>query len=200
MLHYDSVPSSVAELLKALAGHAGLDGFALGGGTNLALRLGHRVSVDLDWFTLNEFKVGNLRSVLGGLGTEVAKAAGALTLDVEGTKMDLLRHAYPLVAPLEEIDCVAMLSLEDVAAMKLNAVANRGSKKDFYDLHELLNHRPLEAWVECFVTKYQASDPFTVIRSLTWFEDADSEPDPISLRKLSWSEVRSRITTAVREL
>ena len=201
MLHLDAVPKPVAVLLRRLRGHSALTGFALGGGTALALRAGHRLSVDLDYFTEDEFSTGALFEALGLEGaTAVAVSRNSLTLDAGGVKVDLLRHAYPQLAPVEKIDGMALVSLPDLAAMKLNAITNRGSKKDFYDVAELLASYPLTKLLDFFSRKYAATDAFAVIRSLAWFEDADAEPDPVSLTGHTWEEIKGRIVKSISEL
>lgn len=98
------------------------------------------------------------------------------------------------------LDGVTLVSLPDLAAMKLNAIANRGSKKDFFDLTEFLDQLPLQRMIGFFERKYPATDPFTVIRSLAWFEDAEMEPDPVSLRGVTWDRVKARVSEAVAGL
>jgi hypothetical protein len=91
-------------------------------------------------------------------------------------------------------------SLLVLAAMKLKALANRGSKKDFYDMVELLDHLSLPQMISYFAEKYPDTDPFTVIRSLAWFEDAEAEPDPISLKGVTWAAVKAKVSMAVAGL
>lgn len=201
MLHFDAIPDSVRNLLMLLAPLPALEDFSLGGGTSLALRYGHRLSVDLDFFTTAEFDTDQLIDRLGMTDvTLVNRAPNSLTLDVQGTKLDFLRHAYPLLAPPEEIEGVRLLSLPDVAAMKLNATANRGAKKDFFDLCELQQHHSLPDMLEWFEMKYRSADRFTVIRSLGWFEDAELEPDPVSLTGSDWQLVKSDLRRMVSNL
>lgn len=201
MLHFHAVPAAVRNLLKFLAPLPVLGDFALGGGTSLALRFGHRLSVDLDFFTTREFDTGQLAENLGmDDASQVNRATNSLTLDARGTKLDFLRHGYPLLAPPEEIEGIRLLSLPDVAAMKLNAIANRGAKKDFFDLCELQLHHPLPTMLEWFERKYRSADRFTVIRSLGWFEDAELEPDPVSLNGNDWGGVQTRLLAMVSNL
>lgn len=105
-----------------------------------------------------------------------------------------------MLESIVRIDEVSLISLPDTAAMKLNAFANRGSKKDFYDMVELLNHLTLPQMIGYFAEKYPATDPFTVIRSLAWFEDAETEPDPISLNGTTWAAVKAKVSVAVAGL
>jgi predicted nucleotidyltransferase component of viral defense system len=201
MLHFDAVPSPVRSLLSLLPRRPALAGFALGGGTSLALRCGHRVSVDLDFFTARAFDPEQLALQLDlADAVQVNRAVNTLTLDAGGVKLDFLRHAYPLLAPPEIIEGIPLMALADVVAMKLNALANRGAKKDFYDLCELQNQFPLGAMIRWFEQKYRAADRFTVIRSLVWFEDAESDPDPVSLTGMTWLDVKSAIRASVAAL
>jgi predicted nucleotidyltransferase component of viral defense system len=201
MLRFDAIPESVKILLFRLAPHPALHDFSLGGGTSLALRFGHRLSVDLDFFTTYEFSSEELISSLDiGAATIIGRAANSLSIDADGVKLDFLRHAYPLQAPVERIDGITLVSLPDLAAMKLNAIANRGSKKDFYDLAELLRHYTIRQMIEFFSEKYPSTDPFTVIRSLAWFEDAEQEPDPLPRNAITWDEVKTLARTAVATL
>ena len=201
MLRFDAIPPAVSALLLRIAPHEALQNFALGGGTSLALRFGHRWSVDLDFFTVTGFHPEKLFEELAlDPATITARAAHSLTIDVGGVKLDLLRHAYPLLEPVENIGGIVLLSQPDLAAMKLNAIANRGSKKDFYDLAELLDHFTLQEMIGFFTGKYPSSDPFTVIRSLAWFEDAEAEPDPVALDGRTWAMVKGRTRAAVAEL
>jgi len=201
MLLFNAVPEPVKRLLLRLERHPSLHGFALGGGTSLALRFGHRLSVDLDFFTTEPFSPQDL---FDGLFLEAARiiniAPNTLTMDADGVKLDLLRHAYPVLEPPDLIGKVSLISLPDVAAMKLNAIANRGSKKDFYDFVALLDHFSIHDMIGFFTRKYPASDPFTVIRSLAWFGDAEIEPDPVPLGGITWAEVKVISTAAVAKL
>lgn len=201
MLHFNAVPSPVRNLLSTLPHLPALDGFSLGGGTSLALRFGHRLSVDLDFFTTQAFDPEWLAMSLNCAdAVQVNRAVNTLTLDAGGVKLDFLRHAYPLLGPPEMIDGIPLLSLADVVAMKLNALANRGAKKDFHDLFELQQHVPLPKMIEWFEQKYRSADRFTVIRSLVWFEDAELDPDPVSLTATTWQDVKNAIRNAVAKL
>lgn len=200
MLQFNSVPADVRELLTSES--LCPEHFALGGGTSLALRFGHRMSVDLDFFTTEEFSP---EEILSGLPraltpTVLGKATGSLTLESSGVKVEFLRHAYPLLEGPECIESIYLLSLADVTAMKLNAIANRGSKKDFYDLFRILDEMRLPDALNLFEQKYQNTDRFVAIRSLGWFEEAEGEPDPIAPTGPSWSEVKARISGAVADL
>jgi hypothetical protein len=178
-----------------------MDGFWLAGGTSLALRFGHRVSVDLDFFTDREFDAEELAAGLSVLeGTMVNRAPNSLTLDVEGVKVDALRHAYSALEPVEQIDGVRLAGVRDVAAMKLNAIVGLGAKKDFHDVARLLEECPLEELLGFHAQKYPETDRFVVTKSLAWFDDAEVEPDVESRDGRTWGEVKREIVEALGQL
>ena len=106
-------------------------------------------------------------------------------------KTDFIRHNYPRLKPFVTVGGMRLFSLEDIAAMKLNAVANRGAKKDFYDIHALLSLFSLPELLGFFEEKYQRMNSFTVTKSLAYFDDADLEPDPMSLMDITWEEIKA---------
>jgi len=201
MLQYHAVPVAVRQVMETLIPPLMATGFSLAGGTSLALRFGHRVSVDLDFFTMEEFDAESLVRQLDVNPENVMdRAAGTLQLLLQGVKIDFLRHAYPLLEKPVMLDGIRMLSLPDVAAMKLNAITNRGSKKDFFDLEMLLENQALPELLDLYCRKYSVRNRFMVIRSIAWFDDAENEPDPESLANLSWPAIKARISAAVASL
>lgn len=201
MLCRHAIPNPVNEWLDRLSKIPALAPFALGGGTSLALRFAHRRSVDLDFFTLQEFSPETLARDLGLAEARIVnQAANSLVLDVSSVKVDFLRHHYELLAPVEVCEGFRLLSVPDVVAMKLNAIVNRGSKKDFFDVAELLEHFGIKQLLDWFERKYPKSDRFIAIRSLAWFGDAESDPDPVSLKNLGWAEVKRRIARSIANI
>lgn len=201
MLHTTTVPLKLLEVLKDLRDKTSAAGFALAGGTSLALRLGHRRSVDLDYFTTDHFESSALAVELGfGLDSITGQAAGTLQLRINQVKIEFLKHAYPKVAEDDLIQGIRMWSMEDVAAMKLNAISNRGSKKDFFDVVALLGVFSLPSMIAFYQAKYRPASLMMVIRSLAWFDDADAEPDPVSLNSDTWLAVKEKISSAIRAL
>lgn len=180
-----------------------LASFALAEGTSLALRFGHRLSVDLELFTDQSFDEQTLfDDLLISFPTilKVDEAKNTLSLFIEGVKVDLLAHCCPLLSPFQEEFGIRFWSVEDVIAMKLGAVSGRGAKKDFWDLAELINHFSLNEMLRFFTNKYVNSDPGYVIRSLTYFHDAELQIDPIVLNATTWPQVKKRVLRAVKDL
>jgi hypothetical protein len=204
MFHQDAVPQALHSLLGKVLSIEGLENFFLGGGTSLAYRLGYRSSIDIDLFCDSVFDtqacLDALESVFPGFAL-LNRTKGSLCVAIDGIKADFLLHQYPILAKAEEPYGIRMLSLEDVAAMKVNAVTNRGSKKDFSDLLALSEKGfPLGRCVDLFCQKYGSAGKFLAIRSLSYFDDAAEEPDPTYLRGWTWPEVKRRMTGLAKEL
>lgn len=203
MLHPATVDPSTLDILRSLLRLPALSSFALAGGTNLALRFGHRLSIDLDLFTDRSFSTEEIKVDIIELFSRTVvtdEAKNSVSLLVNDIKVDLLAHRYALLKPFDELETFRFWSIEDAVAMKLGAVSGRGAKKDFWDIAELLNHFTLPQMLHLFTQKYTNSDPGYVIRSLTYFDDADGQADPISLNSMTWPMVKQRISKAVQEL
>ncbi|HRQ91150.1 MAG TPA: nucleotidyl transferase AbiEii/AbiGii toxin family protein, partial [Bacteroidia bacterium] len=107
-------------------------------------------------------------------------------------------HRYPAIAPAQTIEGVRMLSEPDVAAMKLNAIRNRGAKKDYWDLAELLSDYGIDELVGYYALKYSQENLWSLTRSILYFDDAEEEPDPRDLKGRTWDEVKALIRSRVR--
>jgi hypothetical protein len=173
----------------------------LAGGVALAARLGHRQSRDLDWF-VPDMDPSSLVDIAASAGARiVSRAVGTLYLEVEGVPVSVIRYGYPLLQPVEEIDDLGIraASLQDLACMKLSAIAGRGKARDFWDLHEMMVHsrESLDRLLESYERKYRQEDVGHVVRSLVYFADADAEPLPEGLTPEHWSEIKSDLRTRV---
>ncbi len=172
-------------------------GFYLGGGTAIALQLGHRMSVDFDWFTRRRMgDAHRLASAMAGTGMKfkvMETAPGTLHGRLGETRLSFLEYRYPLLRPLQlwrEMG-VNLASLEDLAAMKLSAAAQRGAKRDFIDLHALAGEfGGLSRLLGFYRNKYRTSDIQSVLYGLVYFNDAESEPSPIRLNPISWGKIK----------
>lgn len=201
-LHYDTIASPMRELLLALMATPELASFRLVGGTALALHLGHRKSVDIDLFSCDHFSAEGVGESLAGSFalSQVTTRENTLLGHIDGIKVDLIAHRYPWISPPVEHDGVRLASLEDIAAMKLNAIANRGSKKDFWDVAALLGRFSCDELQTIYQRRYPHMDLWQATRSLLYFDDAEGEPDPISLTGTTWADVKSSITARCREI
>ncbi len=200
MLQSQTVDATTMELLKQLMQLPDLEDFNLVGGTNLALRFGHRLSIDIDLFSNVPFVPLELfQSIKNAFPQAELKSStrSMLFLYINEVKVDCVLAPFPYLRPIEVIEDIRMVSVPDIIAMKLGAASSRGVKKDFWDIAELLDHYKIEEMLVFFAEKYKASDPFFVLRSLTYFEDAETQIDPDPLKKITWEQVKSKIEKAV---
>lgn len=113
----------------------------------------------------------------------------------------MIKHSYPLLEDLSLIDGIRVASLKDLAAFKLNAVAGRGSKKDFWDVATLLDHYSMKQMLDYFSQKYPVADLWHLIKSLTYFDDAEAEQiEILDLKGKSWELIKNHILTAVKKI
>ncbi len=122
---------------------------------------------------------------------EVAK--NTVRGEIGGIKVDVMSHRYPVIGDLSTLDGIRLASLKDIAAMKLNAIGNRGCKKDFWDYAELLGSFSRDEMLGFFAEKYTDGNVWYVEKSLSYFADAEEEPDPCGLKGRSWSEVKKTV-------
>lgn len=184
-------------LLELLSRIAEVRTFYLAGGTTLALYLGHRRSKDFDFFRSKEFNPQDLLSMLRETAEPevLLEAAGTLTVALRGVPTSFFRYDYPLLRPLHESPWgLGLADPEDIAAMKVAALAGRGSRKDFVDLYfHARQIAPLEQTFERFREKYRGVtvDPYHLLRSLTFFDDAEAEAMPELLVEVTWDEIKA---------
>jgi len=212
-LHFETLPRETKRALDFLSKEKWLknSGWYLAGGTALALQAGHRVSVDLDFFTkLVEFESGEfLKNFINNKNWQI-------TINRKNTiygklfKAKISFIAYPFFVPKEKMlqyGAVKILKPVDIAVMKIIAISQRGRKRDFFDLYWCAkNIEPLIKTVRRLKKQYPsvAHDYHHILKSLVYFEDAESDPAPIINFKASWEEVkkffRKEIRTIVKEV
>jgi len=178
-----------------------LKDFALVGGTNLALRFGHRESVDIDLFNNKEYdKEAVKREIINHFPqTQILKESKfSISGNINNIKIDIILHEYPYLKPIEVYENINFLSVEDLVAMKLNAIAQRGAKKDFWDMALLLDLYSIKEMLQLYSTKYANHDIGFVVLSLTYFENAETSEDPVSFNNYTWSDVKTKIKTAIK--
>jgi Nucleotidyl transferase AbiEii toxin, Type IV TA system len=194
-VHDDALPPEQRAALSALKPAADR-GFYLAGGTGLCLRLGHRRSFDLDLFRDADFDPDDLLRELQAERLPLSNARtkpATLWIDVEGVRVSFMRFPYPCILPAERGIVVPVASLEDIAAMKIEAIASRGARKDFYDLYFICQHlHGLDAALAAFEARFASAHPDIIhrLKALTYFEDAEREPEPALILPLEWRQVR----------
>jgi hypothetical protein len=180
-----------------------LSDFILAGGTNLALQIGHRESIDLDLFTFEPFDTDKLikyKKKQYDFHVEIKKERNTIKGTIADVKIDMIAHIYPLLnEPIIE-DSIRMYSLPDIVAMKLVAISDNGTRlKDFVDIAYLSTKMSLSMMMECYASKYPTS-PIHAIKGLSYFEDIIFSV-PIHLcdgKHFEWKKIEKRIREMIK--
>ncbi|MCH8318385.1 MAG: nucleotidyl transferase AbiEii/AbiGii toxin family protein [Bacteroidetes bacterium] len=201
MLHYETVVPGTLGLLKKLAALKELSEFDLVGGTALALLIGKRFSDDLDFFINKDFDESNLLSKLNEkFHVKVnGLSKNSLNLIINDVKVDILSHQYPKINRSKTLEGIKFSSLEDISAMKVNAITIRGSKKDFFDVYFLLNRFSLINILTNYQKKYPDVSLTMVYKSLIYFDDAENDLNPKVIEPIKWINVKKRIEIEVKK-
>ena len=177
----------------------------LAGGTALALQIGHRMSVDLDFFTqevfdenmlgadlkrFSEFKLGQKawRTIMGHIGE---------------TAFSLFYYEYPMLDKTESFEGIHLAGKKDIAAMKMHALADRGTKRDFIDMYFLAKEYSLDKILEFYDLKYGnlKEQFYHIVRALDYFADAEHEERSLQmLINVDWEEVKKFFETEAKRL
>ncbi len=201
MLHIETLATETLTLLKRLSDLPALADLRLVGGTSLALQFGHRTSVDLDFCGPRLFGgADEARIQLAAVGVldVVADSPNVHVYTLDSVKIDIVTSPGAWLEDPVVSDGVRLASPLDIAAMKLQAIVNRGARKDFVDLAVLLERFALPAMINAYQRKYGAPSLFALHKSLVYFDDAEEEPMPIMLIGMGWREVRARVEAAAR--
>ena len=191
--------------VRKLAGAGLTAGWTLAGGTALALQLGHRISRDLDFFRPEPFDPEALLhdlAALGRVGVQ-SRAEGTLHLALDGLRVSFLLAQAPLLFPGTPYRDLVLADPRDIAVMKVIAIGGRGSRKDFVDLFFFLRGGgTLDAVFELLRRRFPRLDynEYHLLRSLVYFDDAETEPMPRLIRRASWREIKGAIVAEVRRL
>jgi predicted nucleotidyltransferase component of viral defense system len=199
MLFIETVKPHTFALLKELMLIPELKDFNLVGGTALSLRLGHRISVDLDLFSHSQFDNEKIIECLQFnfasrflLTSSLSNKLGVFSF-IDDVKIDVCRHNGELIDKIYEEDGVRMWGLKDIAASKVNAISKRATKKDFWDINELLDVFTIEEIASFYRKKYNPMLAIGVAHMITHFKDADESETPKCLNKKTWQKVQKEI-------
>lgn len=178
--------------------------FYLAGGTALAIQIGHRKSIDLDFFSRETIDVANLKKELSNVGklTIVSEDKNTLNCNLDNVKISFFRYGYDLMYPIVDFEGMKIADIRDIAAMKIDTIASRGSKKDFIDFYFLLEIYNINEIIRFFEKKFSniSYNELHILKSLTYFEDAKSDPMPIMLKHVSWETIKTRIISETKNL
>lgn len=211
-LHYETVSAMLKDILCTIMSESLFYPFRLVGGTNLSLRYGHRKSVDIDLFTDADY--GSLdfgtfenwmqerfnyydcptKTMPVGFGRSYYVGESAQNC----IKLDLM-YTDPFIEPVETVDGLRIASVRDIIAMKMDVVRRGGRKKDFWDLHMLLEEYSLPEMLDTHASRYEwPHDTEELLRQCLDFSSADKDFEPICLLGKNWDDIKLDFIDAVR--
>ncbi len=205
-VYTDILTEGQKKLLSKLQ-HIKNEGFYLAGGTGLALLLGHRTSADFDFYSQSPFDVKKVSSQIKQSVKNIQPIQiqeDTLILKCEGIITSFFVYPYPLLRPLIDLKEVFVASLEDISAMKLVVIIQRGTKRNFIDVYYLIKRLGLDYMLKLSERKYEEFNPYLALQELLYFEDAEKER--LSHRKIKikepsdWENVKDYIVAEVKRI
>ena len=195
--YWQGISAAMRQLLVHLGQQPSLRQFYLAGGTALSLQIGHRYSVDLDFFSETD-EVGDasrdqiIRSLRPFSVQVIENVGGNLLMLVNGVRTGFFSYGYPLISEFVQAENVNLASQADIGLMKCDALITRGSRKDFYDLFFIARSIPLEALLRFGQQKYALfrDFPLMVLESMTLFDNADRDVQPELFENVAWEQVK----------
>ncbi len=202
-MHPEALTPNTKRVFESLGQKALTQDVYLAGGSALALHYGHRFSVDLDWFGQRFEFTENFRDRLNEIGElkVVSQAEDTFHGQLDGVEISFFRYPYKLLNSLVAYNQrIVLASEQDIACMKLEAIASRGSKKDFIDLYFLLQNFSLDELIKLMPIKFGVEyNTNHLLKALTYFEDAESQPMPRMIKEISWAEVKKSLAAAAED-
>jgi len=179
MLRTETVERTTLELLKTLMKDEQLKQFNLVGGTALALYMGHRKSIDLDLFSHQTFDVTilekHLHHTYGFVNIHPEQQTKLVLVGkINDVKVDFVWNDSLQIHPVCSVGRIRMTSIEEIAAMKLKAILQNGTRlKDFVDVAFMSVKMPLKSMLDIFDMKYTSTSKILAVKALTYFDDID---------------------------
>lgn len=212
-LYWNTVNQELKECLEFLMQSDQFKKFRLVGGTALSLHLGHRISVDIDLFSEEPYGSLNFDAIDDFLRSNYNNVSDPVSIDIgfgrsyligkdskNLIKLDLY-YTDPFLEEFEIHDNVRMASISEIAAMKIDVIQRVGRKKDFWDIHELLERYSFEELLRFHAQKYPYNhEKSLILANMCNFERADSEPDPLCLKGKYWDLIKLDFVQAVERL
>ena len=204
---YPTTLSGPAQAALALLGKNKIlpKGTYLAGGSALALHFGHRISVDFDFFTKHSFDADKIAQQLVRAGSFKLTEKGDDTLlgVFNIVKFSLFTYDYPLISKTVSFQGIQLAGINDIAVMKLAATMDRGTKKDFVDLYFLSKHGIIiDELFKLYDKKYKAlaNNLYSLITSMSYFDDAEKTDMPQMLIETPWEEVKQFMQEETKKL
>jgi predicted nucleotidyltransferase component of viral defense system len=195
-IFWNTITEEMRSMMSVFSTSAIAQHFYLAGGTALALQLGHRRSIDLDFFSPTQ-DIPAIRSqlekALAPLHAILADSSwGNLVYLAKNVRIGFYGYGYPLVADTIQAEGISMASIQDIALMKMDALLARAARKDFYDLYFICQTHSLPTLFEMGAQKYLSVRDFEtqVTKRLVFFDSAENDPDPVLLHPVNWQDVK----------
>jgi len=183
-------------------------GFYLAGGTALALQFGHRTSQDLDFYTKKHFDPIKLTKEFEKVFKKDLKtsrtAKDTLWIKIKNTDLSFFRYPYSLIRSLVSYKTVKLASIDDIIAMKIEAIITRGKKRDFVDMYFAIKKYGIKKVLSFFKEKYpEAFNEYNCITGLTYFKDAEEREQGRKriyiYSNVDWRGIKKYITEEVKK-
>ncbi len=202
-MHPKVLSADAWKVVRSLDRKSLLDGWMLAGGTGLALQFGHRYSEDLDFFRTGAFETDRLAGTLSRIGTVdvQSRSAGTLHVSLDGMRVSYLRAQAPFLFPGTPYRGLTLADPRDIAVMKVVAIGGTGSRKDFVDLYFYLRGADgLASVLSLLKRRFTGIDynEYHLLKSLVYFDDAESEPMPRMIEDVPWKTVKEAMSAAVQ--
>ena len=199
-LHFEILPEEQLKFFKLLSEELFIKEFYLAGGTCLALYLGHRQSYDFDFFIPADFNTSQIINILTRIGRYERGNEEKNTINgmLNGVRISFFGYKYDIIDDFIHYNSIRLAGIRDIAAMKLEAIAGRGSKKDFVDMFFLLKLFSLKEIFSFHALKYGVglNNQYHHLKSLVYFNDADEEAMPLMTSPLNWDKVKAKIRSS----
>jgi len=205
-MHKECFPEQGWVILKSLKDVFTKYKAILAGGTACALHLGHRISMDLDFFTGMDFQIESVIAAIRKAGHPfhvISEGEGYLIVTIEDIRVSLLKYEYPFLEKPVAYQGIPVAGVLDLASMKVIAISQRGTKREFADLYCILQEMPFHKIADHMVKRFGKGriNPVHIGKSLVYFSDADSNPEPeyVKGRDVSWEKIKSFFRNHVRQ-
>jgi len=202
-LHYKTVSTELKEIIQTVCKNSFFDKFRLFGGTALALQIGHRISTDADFISEESFDRDDLileiKKLFKNKVQNIRQNNVGVYMEITGIKVDFVSWNNPFIRKAVVIDDMRLMHKTEIAATKLNAVLNRGEKKDYIDIAVMLNEISLQDMFNLFKEKYGFVDEMQLIKYLCSYSDIDFQSNPKMLIDFDWDKAKEIIKQSVEK-
>lgn len=201
MIYFNTVSESLLRLVKNISDDLSFQNFRLGGGTALALQIGHRKSLDADFIAEDSFDKEEITAVIENAFADVKdihRGEHGIFCKINDIKVDFLTWKRPFIRNAVKEGSLRMLHVEEIAAMKVFAITRRGEKKDYVDIAELLWQYSLEQLMEFYSERHPENDIATAARFLVSYTDIENQPMPDVLHGMSWEDCKAVLQESVK--